>query len=186
MLILGLVAKPLMPIIKPPLSKTNKENHLKWAANYMKVDFSKVLFTDETYASLDGPNGWSKGWIYFGRYCHHRLRCQQGGGGIMIWAGIIRGVLVGPEKVPEIVKMTAATYIAFLQQNFEPWFKKQKVTLKRMMILMQDNAVICCQENNCLFATVGLMWTTKNELGCLFPQFKPDREFLEHAEAESV
>ena len=138
--ILGRVAKPLMPIIKPPLSKTNKENRLKWAANYMKVDFSKVLFTDETRASLDGPDGWSKGWVSLGRDRHRRLRRQQGGGGIMIWAGIIGGVLVGPWRVPEGVKMTAATYIAFLQQNFEPWFKKQKVTFKRMMILMQDNA----------------------------------------------
>ena len=87
----------------------------------------------------------------------------------MIWAGIIGGVLGGPWKVPEVVKMTAATYIVFLQQNFEPWFKKQKVTLKRMMILMQDNAITFCQENNCLFATVGLMWTPKNELGVLVP-----------------
>ena len=91
------------------------------------------MFTDETCASLDGPDGWSKGWNSFRRDRHRRLRCQQGGGGIRIWAGIIGGVLVGPWRVPEGVKMTAETYIAFLQQNFE-------VTFKRMMILMQDNA----------------------------------------------
>ena len=58
----------------------------------------------------------------------------------MIWAGIIGRVLVGPWRVPVGVKMTAETYTAFLLQNFETWFKKQKVTFKRMMILMQDNA----------------------------------------------
>ena len=58
----------------------------------------------------------------------------------MIWAGILERVLVGPWRVPEGVTMTAETCTAFLPHNFKTWFKKQKVTFKRMMILMKDTA----------------------------------------------
>ena len=43
----------------------------------------------------------------------HRLRRQQGGGGVMLWAGIIGNELVGPFRVPDGVKLTAAAYIDF-------------------------------------------------------------------------
>ena len=62
---------------------------------------SLVLFTDETLPTLDGPDAWANGWIYFGDEGHRRLRSQQGGGGIMIWASIIRDNLVGLVRVPE-------------------------------------------------------------------------------------
>ena len=32
----------------------------------MKQDMKYVLFTDETRAALDGPDGWSKGWVGIG------------------------------------------------------------------------------------------------------------------------
>ena len=55
----------------------------------MKTDMKCVLFTDESRASLDGPDGcWSKGWVFRGDQCPARIRRQQGGGGVMIWAGI--------------------------------------------------------------------------------------------------
>lgn len=138
--VLKQVAKPVMPIKKPPLNKIHIQKRLKWAEENFKLDFSKVLFTDETRATLDGPDGWSKGWVVYGGYRHRRFRRQQGGGGIMIWAGIIGGIMVGPWKVPDGVKMTADNYIAFLREHFEPWFKKQRVAFKRTMIFMQDNA----------------------------------------------
>ena len=36
--------------------------------------------------------------------------------------------------------MTANTYINFLKDNLELWLKKQKVTFRRSIIFMQDNA----------------------------------------------
>ena len=53
----------------------------------MKTDIKMVLFTDETRATLDGPNGWGKGWDGNGQERHTHFRRQQGGGGVMIWAG---------------------------------------------------------------------------------------------------
>ena len=65
----------------------------------MKTDFRNVLFTDECRATLDGPDGWSSGWILHGRQPGVRIRRQQGGGGVMFWAGIKGDTIIGPFKV---------------------------------------------------------------------------------------
>lgn len=57
-----------------------------------------------------------------------RLRRQQGGGGVMVWAGICGDTLIGPFMVEEGVKMDSKAYADFLKQNF---FK---------CIYMHDNA----------------------------------------------
>ncbi|KAG1654250.1 Helicase POLQ-like [Nymphon striatum] len=41
-----------MPIKKPPLNKIHIQNCLKWAKENFKLDFAKVLFTDEARATL--------------------------------------------------------------------------------------------------------------------------------------
>ena len=64
---------------------------LEWAQSYMKTDMRCVLFTDETRATLDGPDGWTKGWVGIGGNPHHPFHHHQGGGGVMIWAGIRKG-----------------------------------------------------------------------------------------------
>ena len=33
------------------------------AKKYMKIDFSKVILTDESWVAFDWPDGWAKGWI---------------------------------------------------------------------------------------------------------------------------
>ena len=84
------------------------------------TNFFKVVFTDETSANLDGTDGWSKGWVANGCASSSCFRRPQGGGGIMIWAAIIDGIMVGPWRISDEIQITAETYIAILKQNIEP------------------------------------------------------------------
>ena len=59
------------------------------AQKYVKFYFKHVLFTDECLGTLDGPDGWSKIWVPNGALRPHRLRRQQGGGGVKFWGGIL-------------------------------------------------------------------------------------------------
>ena len=90
-----------------------------------------VLFTDESRATLDGPDGWMSGSLQNGTTHQSRIRRQQGGGGVMIWAGIINDASVSPFAVPDGVKMNAQSYVEFLMKNFLPWYRKQQLALKR-------------------------------------------------------
>ena len=70
---------------EPYASKTTSHNTttqciaVKWAKKYMKTDMKKAIFTDETRATLDSPDGWEKGWVSNGQKHHCRLMRQQGG-----------------------------------------------------------------------------------------------------------
>ena len=72
---------------------------MKWAIEYTKIDFSTVMLSDECRATLDGPGSWSKGWVSISGNRPYRLRRQQGGRGVMFWAGIVGVIMVGPWKV---------------------------------------------------------------------------------------
>ena len=106
----------------------------------MTTNFYKVVFTDEIRATFDGPDGWSKGRVANACASSCRLRHPQGGGGIMIWAGIIDGIMIRPWRVSEEIQITAETYIAILKEHLGPWFKRQRITFRRTMMFMQDNA----------------------------------------------
>jgi len=125
---------------KPPLNKGHMEKRLAWATENIKIDFSKVIFTDESRMTLDGPDGWSRGWVSHGNTTPTRLRRQQGGGGIMIWAGIVNDRVIGPFKVDDGVKLNSDNYCQLLERTFFQWYKSQKRIFKRDSVLMQDNA----------------------------------------------
>ena len=61
----------------------------------MKVDFQTVLFPDEFRGTLDGPDGWSRGWLVNVMTRPSRTRRQQGGGSVMFWAALIGERLLG-------------------------------------------------------------------------------------------
>ena len=138
--ILKSIGKVRKPKITPPLKARHKLASLQWAKTYMKTNFEHVLFTDQSRATVDGPDGWMGGWLLNGATPQSRIRRQQGGGGVMIWAGIINDAIVGPFAVPDGVKMNPQSYVEFLKQNFLPWYIKQRLALKRKMIFMHDNA----------------------------------------------
>ena len=91
---------------------------MDWARSCMKTNFENVLFTDESRTTLDGPDGWMSGWLLNGTTPQSKIRRQQGGGGVMIWAGIINNQIVGPFRVPDGVTMCAKsyTYVDFLKK----------------------------------------------------------------------
>ncbi|KAJ1132592.1 hypothetical protein NDU88_010899 [Pleurodeles waltl] len=104
-------------------------------------DMAKVLWTDEMRVSLDGPDGWARGWIGKGQRAPVRLRRQQGGGGVLVWAGIIKDELVGPFRVEDGVKLNSQSYCQFLEDTFfKQWYRKKSASFKKNMIFMQDNA----------------------------------------------
>jgi hypothetical protein len=138
--ILRTVAKCGKPEVRPPLKEIHKKKRMEWATINMKVNFQSVLFTDECRATLDGPDGWRRGWYYKEGPRPHRIRRQQGGGGVMFWAAIIGNKLVGPFRVADGVKMTAKLYIDFIKEHLVPWHKKQNLSFRKKMVFMHDNA----------------------------------------------
>ena len=85
---------------KNPLPTTrHKTLRIDWTKTYMKTEMKHVLFTDELRATLDGPDGWSRGWVIRGDQYPTRIRRQQGGGGVMLWAGIVGDEPVVPFRV---------------------------------------------------------------------------------------
>jgi hypothetical protein len=104
----------------PSLTPRHKRLRIEWSRKYMKTDMKFDLFTDESRASLDGPDGWAKGCISNGDNCPNRMRLRQGGGGVMIWGGIIGNAIIGPFRVPEGLKLSTSTYCPFLKNSLEP------------------------------------------------------------------
>ena len=108
----------------------------------MKVDFQTVLFTYECRATLDGPDGWCRGWLVNGATKPSRARWQQGGGDVLDsinWQGCCWAI--SSTTVPDELNMNAQSYTTFLEDNFIPWYRKQHpASFKKKIIFMQDNA----------------------------------------------
>ena len=51
------VGSSVKPVTKTQLTNVFIQMRLKWAKENMKADFSKVLFTDKSRATLGGPDG---------------------------------------------------------------------------------------------------------------------------------
>ena len=134
------LSKVMKPIKQPPLSKCHKTKRVEWARRYMKTNFQNVLFTDESRATLDGPDGWSSGWILHGRQPGVRIRRQQCWGGVMFWAGINEDTIIGPFKVEAGVKIDSESYCELLNKYLTPWLEVQPLSLWRTKIFQHDNA----------------------------------------------
>lgn len=125
---------------QPLLSKQHKQRRVEWAKKYMKVDFSQVVFSDECRATLDGPDGFARGWIRHGTLPPVRAFRQQKGGGIMFWAAIHGENLVGPFRIDNGIKINSETYTNLLKTKFIPYINSMKGRDKKKVIFMQDNA----------------------------------------------
>ncbi len=165
------------PTIRQPLTNAHKQKRLQWTHTYMKTNFQTVWFTDECRATLDGPDGWSSGWLKDGHHVPTRLRRQQGGGWVMFWAGIMGRELVGPFRIPEGVKMTSAKYIEFLTDHFLPWYKKKNRAFRSKIIFMHDNGPSHAAKNTSVsLAAMGI----KREKLMVWPPSSPDLNPIEN------
>lgn len=161
----------------PPISAVNKQKRLDWAQKYLTMDFTKVLFTDECRASLDGPDYWSRGWLAIGASRPVRVKRQQGGGGVMFWAGIIDDRLFGPFRVCKGVKMTAASYITFLDSHLRPWIGSLPTDVRSNLVFMHDNAPAHAAKKTTSFLdTIGI----SDEHLMIWPPSSPDLNPIEN------
>ena len=130
------LGKVKSPTKMPLLSKIHKEKRVQWAEKYVKMDFKNVVFTDECWATLNGPDGWSLNC----RPVESQIRRQQGGGGVMFWAGIKGNEIIGPFRVPQGVKVDSKGYCQLLTDFFIPWLEDQTLMERKSLVFQQDNA----------------------------------------------
>ena len=83
---------------QPPQTKANILNRQNLANKYMKINFSKVIFSDESRMTFDRPDGCAKGWILLNSEVLVAKRRQLGGGSVMIWAGIVDQTIIRHSK----------------------------------------------------------------------------------------
>ncbi|CAI9619738.1 unnamed protein product [Staurois parvus] len=169
-IVLQTLATVHKPSIRPPLTNAHKQKWLHWAEKYMKTNFQTVLFTDECRATLDGPDGWSSGWLVDGHPVPTRVQRQQGGGGVMFWAGIMGTELVGPFRVPEGVKMTSAKYVEFMTDHFLPWYRRNNYAFRNKIIFMHENAPFHAAKNtSASMAAMGIKRRESHGVASILP-----------------
>ena len=126
---------------RSPLTKANILEHQNWTWKLdMKIDFSKVIFMDESCMTFDWPDGWTKGWILPKADIPLVKRRQKWGSSVMILAEIINQTIIRPFKVDEGVKLNNAIHCNFMDKTFCAWYKSQSGSFKVKCIFMYDVA----------------------------------------------
>lgn len=94
------------PITSPPSKDVHKGNQMKYAKEYLKTNFSIILFADECQTLFSGSNGLSKDWVTAGRNRLYRFVISTK----VEWYFGMWSYMV---KWWESVKMRVKTYIDF-------------------------------------------------------------------------
>ena len=84
----------------------------------MKIDFSKVIFTDKSRMTFDGSDWWAKGRILSNSDMSVAKRRQQRGDSAMILPRIVNQTIIGPFKIDEGFKLNRAIDCNFMNKTF--------------------------------------------------------------------
>ena len=141
----------------------------------MKTDMKRIIFTNETRATLNGPDGCGKGWVANGQESHCRFRRQQGG--IMIWAGIVGDELIGHFRVPDRIKITSASYCQLLGSNLLPWLDDVPLKKRKTFVFQHNNApALSTKATQHILASLGI----SGKRLMVWPPCSPDLNTIEN------
>ena len=107
---LGSVKKTLR---HQPLTKTILKSQ-NWTNKYMKTDFYREIFTDESRLTFNGSNEW----VLSNLDMTVAKTRQQGDGRVMLWAELVGQNSIGPYRVDEGVKLNRANFSDFIDETF--------------------------------------------------------------------
>lgn len=122
----------------PKLTTEHKYSRLKWAEKYMKIDWRRVIFSDECRVSCDGPDSFKRGWIRDGWQPSKFNRQFQKGGSVLFWLAIHNRKIIGPFKVEGT--LDSKSYCNLMQSHFLPYVTGLSKMERKNTIFMQDNA----------------------------------------------
>jgi len=152
---------------KPRLNKDNKSSRLEFARNCIKkrIDWSKIIWSDEKRFNLDGPDGIHYYWHDLRTEPEYLSKRSFGGGSVMLWAAFEGNQLL------QLYFMDSAynskDYTNMLEYSLLPYLNPDDV-------FMQDNASIHNSKhtNN---------WLKVNKVPQLkFPAHSPDLNPIEN------
>lgn len=108
---------------KPPLTKLHKSARYSFADQAIRdrLDWSKIIWSDEKKFNLDGPDGL--------RYYWHDLRDEKqllskrafGGGSLMVWGAFVNDTMLDLVVVDH--KLDSKKYIEVLKKSLVPYMK---------------------------------------------------------------
>lgn len=119
------------------LTQKHREQRVKFCQKWIvdRIDWSKVVFTDEKKFNLDGPDNW-KTYMRAGAISRRQKR-QMGGGGVMFFGMIFPGGIMAVKRL--VGRVTAVAYQQMLTSYAVPMMRD---LLDDDFVLQQDNCSV--------------------------------------------
>ena len=74
----------------------------------MKIDFTKIILTEQYCRIYDEPDWWAKP-------CMSQTR-QDGYAGLILWVGIEDESFIGTSKFYEVVKVNSSKWLSYIEK----------------------------------------------------------------------
>lgn len=155
----------------PKLSEDHKNARVQFSKKMLRAhqNWHRIVFTDEKKFNLDGPDGWQYYWHDLRKEPESFYSRVQGGGSVMIWAGVSRAgkteisVLEGRQNSEKYIKTLHDYMLPMLEANRE-----------QNLILQQDGATIHTSGKT-------MQWITSQNIEVLpWPAKSPDLNIIEN------